>query len=137
MEGKKADSILIASVLAAVAQIGNVGPGCEIHAYVLRHGLESHVMISSALIVMYSKCRFLGMGTHVFEIMPEKNIISYNSLILGLGLHGLASEAFRVFDEILRNGLKPDEYTFTALLGACCHAGLVKDGREIFRIMKD
>ncbi|CAB4311119.1 unnamed protein product [Prunus armeniaca] len=137
MEGKKADSILIASVLAAVAQIGNVGPGCEIHAYVLRHGLESHVMISSALIVMYSKCSFLGMGTHVFEIMPEKNIISYNSLILGLGLHGLASEAFRVFDEILRNGLKPDEYTFTALLGACCHAGLVKDGREIFRIMKD
>lgn len=137
MEGKKADSILIASVLAAAAQIANVGPGCEIHAYVLRHGLESHAMISSALIAMYSKCGFLGMGTRVFEIMPEKNIISYNSLILGLGLHGLASEAFRMFDEILRNGLKPDEYTFTALLGACCHAGLVKDGREIFRRMKD
>ncbi|CAN6578400.1 unnamed protein product [Malus baccata var. baccata] len=137
MEGKKPDSVLIASMLAAAAQMAHVGPGCEIHAYVLRHGIESDVMISSALIAMYSKCGFLGMGTRVFEIMPEKNIVSYNSLILGLGLHGLASEAFRMFDEILGNGLKPDESTFSALLCACCHAGLVKDGREVFRRMKD
>ncbi|KAM1340083.1 hypothetical protein EV1_038481 [Malus domestica] len=92
---------------------------------------------SVLIATMYSKCGFLGMGTRVFEIMPEKNIVSYNSLILGLGLHGLASEAFRMFDEILRNGLKPDESTFSALPCACCHAGLVEDGREIFRRMKD
>ncbi|CAN6578401.1 unnamed protein product [Malus baccata var. baccata] len=137
MEGKKPNSVLIASMLAAASQMAHVGPGCEIHAYVLRHGIKSDVMISSALIAMYSKCGFLGMGTRVFEIMPEKNIVSYNSLILGLGLHGLASEAFRMFDEILRNGLKPDESTFSALPCACCHAGLVEDGREIFRRMKD
>ncbi|KAM5571954.1 putative pentatricopeptide repeat-containing protein [Rosa sericea] len=136
MEGKKADPILIASVLAAASQIANVAPGSEIHAYVLRRGLESDVMISSALIAMYSKCGFMGIGTRVFEIMPEKNIVSYNSLILGLGLHGLAAEAFRMFNEILRNGLVPDESTFSALLCACCHSGLVKDGREIFRKMR-
>ncbi|KAM1025866.1 hypothetical protein ACFX14_038858 [Malus domestica] len=61
MEGKKPDSVLIASMLAAAAQMAHVGPGCEIHAYVLRHGIESDVMISSAPIAMYSKCGFLGM----------------------------------------------------------------------------
>lgn len=137
LEGKKADPILIASVLAAASQIAHVGPGSEIHAYVLRRGLESDVMISSALIAMYSKCGFMGMGTRVFESMPEKNIVSYNSLILGLGLHGLPSEAFRMFNEILRNGVVPDESTFSVLLCACCHSGLVKDGREIFRKMKE
>ncbi|RXH96186.1 hypothetical protein DVH24_008690 [Malus domestica] len=52
MEGKKPDSVLIASMFAATAaaQMAHVGPGCEIHAYVLRHGIESDVMISSALI---------------------------------------------------------------------------------------
>nr|POE95912.1 putative pentatricopeptide repeat-containing protein [Quercus suber] len=44
MQGKMADPILIASVLAAVAQFANVVPGCEIHGYVLRHGFESDVM---------------------------------------------------------------------------------------------
>ncbi|KAL6181822.1 hypothetical protein ACLB2K_048471 [Fragaria x ananassa] len=80
MEGKKADPILIASVLAAASQIANVGPGSEVHAYVVRRGLVSDVMISSALIAMYSTCGFMGMGIRVFEAMLEKNIVSYNSL---------------------------------------------------------
>lgn len=137
MERKKLDSILVATVLASIAQTANVRPGCEIHGYVIRHGLESDVKVSSALIDMYSKCGFLHFGICVFRLMPERNIISYNSVISGLGLHGCASEAFRMFDRILEKGLAPDEATFSALLGACCHAGLVNEGREIFQRMKD
>ncbi|CAK7329023.1 unnamed protein product [Dovyalis caffra] len=137
LDGKKPDCILIASVLVATAQLANVGPGNQIHGYVVRLGFESNVMVSSALIDMYSKCGFVGLGLCVFENMPNRNIVSYNSIISGLGLHGLASQAFDMFTEILEKGLKPDESTFSALLCACCHAGLVKDGREIFRRMKD
>ena len=135
--GKKPDSILTASVLAAAAEMANVKPGSEIHAYVLRQGLDSDVMVCSALIDMYSKCSFLNLGIRVFEIMPERNIVSYNSLILGFGLHGLASQAFGMFQEILDNGLKPDECTFSALLCSCCHAGLVEEGKDIFIRMKE
>ncbi|KAJ7956193.1 Pentatricopeptide repeat-containing protein [Quillaja saponaria] len=137
MERKKADSVLIATVLASVAQSANVGPGREIHGFVLRHGLELDVMVSSALVDMYSKCGFLHLGICIFEIMPKRNIISYNSLISGLGLHGYATHAFKMFDEMLKIGLVPDEATFSALLSACCHAGLVNDGRDIFRRMKN
>lgn len=86
---------------------------------------------------MYSKCGFVGLGIRVFETTPKRNIVSFNSLISGLGLYGLASQAFKVFEEILEKGLVPDESTFSALLCACCHAGLVQDGQEIFRKMKD
>ncbi|KAB1223426.1 hypothetical protein CJ030_MR2G012423 [Morella rubra] len=137
MDSKKPDPILIASVLAAANQLANVRPGCEIHGYVLRHGFESDVMVCSSLIDMYSKCGFVGLGIRVFQIMPKRNIVSYNSVISGLGLHGLASEAFKIFDEILEKGLVPDKSTFSALLCACCHGGLVQDGQEIFRKMKD
>ncbi|PON38521.1 Tetratricopeptide-like helical domain containing protein [Parasponia andersonii] len=135
--GKKPDSILTASVLAATAEMANAKPGSEIHAYVLRQGLESDIMVCSALIDMYSKCSFLNLGIRVFEIMPERNIVSYNALILGFGLHGLASQAFRMFEEILDNGLRPDDCTFSALLCSCCHAGLVEDGKKIFIRMKE
>ncbi|PNX66919.1 hypothetical protein L195_g055348, partial [Trifolium pratense] len=63
MESKKPDSVLIATVLASIAQTAIVVPGCEVHGYVLRHGLESDVKVSSALIDMYSKCGFLHLGT--------------------------------------------------------------------------
>nr|KYP53910.1 Putative pentatricopeptide repeat-containing protein At1g64310 family [Cajanus cajan] len=137
MEGKKPDSVLIASVLASIAQTVNVGLGCEVHGYALRHGLELDVRVSSALIDMYLKCGFLHLGICVFRIMPERNVVSYNSVILGFGLHGCASEAFRMFDKMLKQGLVPDEATFSSLLCACCHAGLVEGGREIFQRMKD
>ncbi|XP_042479543.1 putative pentatricopeptide repeat-containing protein At1g64310 isoform X2 [Macadamia integrifolia] len=137
LKDKKADSILIASVLAACARLAIVRPGREIHGYVLRHGLEVKVMVSSAIVDMYSKCGFVGLGLQVFETMSDKNVIAYNSTISALGSHGLAARAFLVFDEMLEDGLKPDESTFSALLGACCHAGHVKDGQELFRRMKD
>ncbi|KDP31046.1 hypothetical protein JCGZ_11422 [Jatropha curcas] len=135
--GKKADPILIASLLVASAQLTDVRLGTEIHGYVLRHGLESNIIVSSALIDMYLKCGFVGLGILVFENMRNRNIVSYNSVISGLGLHGLAAQAFKLFEEMLEKGLKPDESTLSGLLCACCHAGLVKDGQEIFRRMMD
>ncbi|EEF51941.1 pentatricopeptide repeat-containing protein, putative [Ricinus communis] len=136
-EGKKADPVLIASVLVAAARLADLGHGTEIHGYVLRHGFESDIMVSSALIDMYMKCGLVGWGIRVFDNIRNQNIISYNSVILGLGLHGLAAQAFELFEEMLEKGLKPDESTFSTLLCACCHAGLVKDGWRIYKQMMD
>lgn len=137
MGGMKADPVLLANILVACAQLANAGPGSEIHAYVLRHGLEVDVMVSSALIDMYSKCGFVDLAIRVFNVLPRRNIVTYNSAILGLGSHGSADKAFRVFDQVLERGFRPDESTFSALLHTCCQAGLVKEGEEIFYQMKN
>lgn len=137
MDGMKADPVLLASVLVGVVQLGNVGPGCEIHGYVLRHGLEIDIRVASALIDMYSKCGFMDLAIRVLNVLPRRNIIVYNSAILGLGSHGNADQAFRLFDEAMDKGFMPDESTFSALLHACCQAGLVEEGEEMFKRMKD
>ncbi|KAK8484230.1 hypothetical protein V6N13_076693 [Hibiscus sabdariffa] len=134
-KGKTIDPILVSVVLAATAQAANARFGIEIHGYVVRHGFDWNALVFSALIDMYCKCGFVKSGIQVFEIMPERNVVSYNSLILGLGLNGLASQAFKMFDEMLVINLKPDDSTFSALLSACCHAGLFDEGWEVFRRM--
>ncbi|KZV39714.1 pentatricopeptide repeat-containing protein-like [Dorcoceras hygrometricum] len=137
MGGGSADSILLASVLAASSQLAILGPGCEIHGYAVRHERDTEVMVSSALVDMYAKCGFLESGIRVFRNMVDRNIVLYNSVISCLGLYGRADEAFEVFDELRENGLKPDEATFSGLLCACCHAGLVNEGRQYFKRMTD
>ena len=72
----------------------------------------------------------------LFAKVPEKSVVSFNSVILGLGLHGFASSAFEMFNEMLEMGLKPDEVTFSALLCTCCHAGLLHECQEMFMRMK-
>ncbi|XVE89405.1 hypothetical protein DITRI_Ditri19aG0199000 [Diplodiscus trichospermus] len=132
---RKPDPILISAVLVAAAQSANARLGIEIHGNVVRNGFESNVMVSSALLDMYSKCGSVSLAIRVFNIMPERSVISYNSLISGLGLNGLAYQAFKMFDEMLVANLKPDDSTFSALLSACFHAGLFEDGLKIFRRM--
>lgn len=135
MAGRRADPVLLATVLAASAQLAIVGPGCEIHGYAVRHECNTEITVSSALIDMYAKCGFLEMGIRVFKNMPKRNIVSYNTLISSLGLYGRAPDAFQMFEEIMEEGFKPDETTFAGLLCACCHSGLVNEGREYFRMM--
>ncbi|CAK7329021.1 unnamed protein product [Dovyalis caffra] len=45
-------------------------------------------------------------------------MVSYNSIILVLGLHFLASKGFEMFEEILQKGFKPDQATFSVNLSA-------------------
>ncbi|KAH6770602.1 hypothetical protein C2S52_015405 [Perilla frutescens var. hirtella] len=137
MLGRRADPALLATVLAASAQSAVVGPGCEIHGYAVRHECDTDIAVSSALIDMYAKCGFLEMGIKVFKNMPRRNIVSFNTVILSLGLYGHAVDALRLFDGILEEGFRPDETTFTGLLCACCHSGLVNEGKEYFRMMTE
>ncbi|MFS7963075.1 putative tetratricopeptide-like helical domain superfamily [Helianthus anomalus] len=134
-EGRKSDTVLVATLLATTAQMAVLAPGIELHGYAIRHNLDSDTMVSSALIDMYSKCGFLEMGLKVFDHTPKRNMVSYNSVIASLGLYGLASKAYNVFREAVEQGLKPDESTFCALLSACSHGGLVNEGRDIFKRM--
>lgn len=136
VKGQRTDPILIASTLAASAQSAVIRPGSEIHGHVLRRGHESELIVISSLVDMYLKCGFVNLGMRVFETMPTQSTISYNSVISGLGLHGCAPEAFKMFEEMLEKGFKPDDATFSALLCTCCHAGLVKNGWEYFRRMR-
>lgn len=135
--GMKADAILLTSTLSASSHLTSVEPGRQIHGYVVRHGYSMEVTVSSALVDMYAKCGFLDLVIRVFEKMPKKNVVTYNLLISCLGLHGLPLEAFKRFEEMLQSGIRPDAATFSGLLGACCHAGLVKEGREYFKKMRD
>ncbi|GAB4854375.1 hypothetical protein Ancab_022961 [Ancistrocladus abbreviatus] len=50
----------------------------------------------------------------------------------GLGSDWLASQIFAIFYEMSEKGLELDESMLIALLHACYHAGLVKEGKDIF-----
>lgn len=136
MCGEKPDCVLVTVVLGSCAELSDPVFGKQVHGYVIRLGLEPDIKVSSALIDMYSKCGVLDSAMNLFDRIREKNIVSFNTVILGLGLHGFASSAFEKFSEMLEMGLKPDEITFSALLCTCCHSGLLNKGEEIFKRMK-
>lgn len=135
--GRRPDSILIASVLSACASTADIGCTRETHCYAVRLGADMDIRVLSSLLDAYAKCGFAELGYLVFRQMPHKNSIMYNMIISNLGSHGFAVNAIEVLDEMVSDGLGPDTATFSALLSACCHAGLLDEGWKLFRRMRD
>ena len=74
------------------------------------------------------------------NVMPsgsERNAVSWTSLIVGLAVNGFGEEALELFKEMEGQGLVPSEITFVGVLYACSHCGMLDEGFEYFRRMKE
>ncbi|CAN6283867.1 unnamed protein product [Urochloa humidicola] len=61
----------------------------------------------------------LATARQLFDQMPEKNVSSWNELIKGYVGHGKPVEALSMFQDMMMEGLLPDQFTFGSCLSAC------------------
>ncbi|PIA62935.1 hypothetical protein AQUCO_00200744v1 [Aquilegia coerulea] len=125
-----------ASILAACAESGLLAFGQRIHLSVQRSRLRHDTEVCNALVDMYAKCGNLDKAMDIFDGMVKRDVISWNTMLHGLALHGHGEAALELFSRMRLEGVTPDGVTFIALLCACRDVGLVKDGRHYFSIMK-
>ena len=130
----KPNSITLMTVLPGCAALAALAKGKEIHAYAIRNMLASDVTVGSALVDMYAKSGCLNLSRKVFDEMPNRNVITWNVLIMAYGMHGKGEEAIELFKQM---EAEPNEVTFIALFAACSHSGLINEGLTLFYRMKN
>lgn len=130
------NEITVVAVLSSCGQVGALECGKWVHSYVENNGIKVNVRVGTALVDMYCKCGSLEDARKVFDVMEGKDVVAWNSMIMGYGIHGFSDEALQLFHEMCCIGVKPSDITFVAVLTACAHAGLVSKGWEVFDSMK-
>ncbi|XP_042421079.1 putative pentatricopeptide repeat-containing protein At5g40405 [Zingiber officinale] len=135
-EGPEPNDMTLVSVLAACAHLGALEQGKWIHSYLRSNGIKISVFLGTALIDMYAKCGQVQLALNLFDEMPEKNLLTWTTMIKGLAMHGNGVEALQLFSVMGASGFVPDDVAFIGALCACTHAGLVDQGREIFDSMR-
>nr|AKH05180.1 chlororespiratory reduction 4 [Geranium incanum] len=130
------DDTTLLIVLSAIAQLGHLDEGVEIHDYIERNRIFLGGKVGVSLIDMYSKCGSVENAMFVFGNIKEKDVDHWNAMIVGLAVHGLGESALDLFMEMERICVEPDDITFIGVLSACAHAGLVKEGMMCFEIMR-
>ena len=90
--------------------------------------------MGSALVDMYVKSGCLNLSRKVFDEMANRNVITWNVLIMAYGMHGKREEALELFKKM---EAEPNEVTFIALFAACSHSGLINEGLTLFYRMKN
>ncbi|CAG7877136.1 unnamed protein product [Brassica rapa] len=125
-------------VLSAISQMGLLEAGALVHGYIEKLGFtpEVDVFIGTGLVDMYSKCGCLTSAISVFELMRAKNVLTWTSMATGLALNGRGNETPSLLNRMAESGIKPNVVTFTSLLSAYRHNGLVQEGLELFQSMR-
>ncbi|XP_061362589.1 pentatricopeptide repeat-containing protein At5g46460, mitochondrial [Gastrolobium bilobum] len=121
------------SALNSCCGLEDLEKGKVIRAAVIKMGLETGVYVGSSLAVLYSKCGCIGDAMSVFKGVSQKSIVSWNSVIVGCAQHGYGMWALALFNQMLREGVDPDEITLTGLLSACSRSGMLQKARCFFR----
>ncbi|KAK7411240.1 hypothetical protein VNO78_02673 [Psophocarpus tetragonolobus] len=133
--GIRPNSMSIASALVGCTSVALLKYGRAIHGYVLRHDMSQSLHVTTSIMDMYAKCGSLDYAKRVFSMCSTKELPVCNAMISAYASHGQAVEALALFKQLEKDGIVPDRITFTSVLSACSHGGLVKEGMEIFKYM--
>lgn len=132
----KPDEFILVSLMSACSQLGSLELAKWIESYMSKESFDlRRAHVAAALVDMNAKCGNMERATLLFEEMPERDLISYCSMIQGLCIHCCGAQAVLLFDRMVDEGIRPDDVAFTVILTTCSHAGLVDDGCRFFDLM--
>lgn len=134
-ENSKSNKFTVSSALAAAAAIPCLRIGKEIHGHIMRTGLDSDEVVWSALSDMYGKCGSIEEARHIFDRMVDKDVVTWTAMMDRYFEGGRRKEGLDLFADLLRSGIRPNEFTFAGVLNACANHTLEDIGKKIHGYM--
>ncbi|XP_028553899.1 pentatricopeptide repeat-containing protein At3g18970-like [Dendrobium catenatum] len=125
-------------LLSACSQLGDLALGATVHSLVLKT-IQAPLdcpFIGTGLVEMYSKCGSLENASALFGAMKQRNVITWSTMAAAFAIHGEGKVVVELINLMEKEGIVPNAITFTSLLSACCHAGLVEEGLHLFDEMQ-
>ncbi|KAJ0974436.1 hypothetical protein J5N97_016401 [Dioscorea zingiberensis] len=122
------DSSLSVRFLSSCASMRDPKLAASLHGATLKTGLQSNLFVGNSLLDLYFRCGRLDSALKLFDRMPERDIVSWTSLISGHCRNEAADIAMSLFSDMLyeETAPLPNEFTIAALLRTC---GLCEDER--------
>uniref|UniRef100_A0ACD5WR87 Uncharacterized protein n=1 Tax=Avena sativa TaxID=4498 RepID=A0ACD5WR87_AVESA len=137
LDGIMPNNYTFATAANACAILTSLREGSKVHGYAIKLGEGSDVGVNNALIDMYAKCGSACSAHKVFESMRQRPVISWTAMIMGFPRNGQSREAVQVFDDMILEGVTPNQVTFLCVLSACSQGGFVEEGWIYFTAMTD
>ncbi|KAK8447442.1 hypothetical protein SEVIR_8G076201v4 [Setaria viridis] len=126
------DFVTLVSVLSACARSGALDTGKWVHEFARNHGLHTDARVGNVLVDMYAKCGEIAIAREVFDCLHVRGVVPWSAMINAYANHGESAEALKLFSLMKSDGVRPNSFTFTAVLVACRHSGLVDEGLKHF-----
>lgn len=129
-EGVEADAMMIGSVLLACTSLKLINHVKETHGYILKRGLAD-LVLNNTLVDAYGECSNIALASQMFELIENKDVVSWTSMISAYVDAGLGTEAMKLFCSMKESGVEPDTVALISILSAAASLSALKKGKEV------
>ncbi|CAN1174351.1 Pentatricopeptide repeat-containing protein At1g11290, chloroplastic [Linum perenne] len=105
--------------------------GKEIHGLLITSGFSWNLFATTGVVHLYAKCRQVDSAHKMFERMPERDLVSWNTIVSGYAQNGVARVALELIPKMFEGGQRPDSITIVSVLPAAADFGSLKIGKSI------
>ncbi|PIA39990.1 hypothetical protein AQUCO_02500012v1 [Aquilegia coerulea] len=132
----KSSPYSVSGALCAAAELAALEQCRIMHAHTVVTGLDSSVVVGTALIDGYGKSGIVSDARHVFdEMLVDVNIVGWNAMMAAYAQQGDVNSVIGLFDCMKQDEVIADEFSFLAILTACSNAGLSLEAEKWLNCM--
>lgn len=122
------DKITFISILKSCSSLNQ---GKRVHLQTIENGFEADICVQNTLIDMYGNYGSLEDACYIFNIVHDRDVVSWNAAIAGHIQGGCLEKALKLFKGMQKAGVKPDKVTFSSVLKACASLAAYVYGKQI------
>lgn len=124
-------NFVFSTALKASADLFDFLVGRAVHAQIVKSNEEPDQVVNNALLRLYEQCGCSDDVLKMFEGMPERNVVSWNTLIAGFVEKDKLFDSFHTLRRMQGEGVVFSWVTLTSILPACGRVTALHSGKEI------
>ncbi|KAL9238329.1 hypothetical protein vseg_012764 [Gypsophila vaccaria] len=133
-----ADCVAYSELIKCCTYNYAINEGKLVHNHLFSNGYKPKLFLLTMLVNMYVKFNLLGDAQKVFDEIPERNVVTWSTMISGYANAGFGGKALEYLVLMVRDRVVPNMFTYSSVLRACdglttlkeVHCGIFKYGLE-------
>ena len=134
-EGIKPNNITHNSLLMACSRMKVSDRSKPNHDELWRNGLKLDVAQGNTLIDMYAKEGNLSLAHVIFDLLPQRDRVTWNTLIVAYAQHDQGEEALRLFQRMPYEVMDMDKVFYLGVVKACSSIGALEIGKLLHNVI--
>ncbi|XP_058103508.1 putative pentatricopeptide repeat-containing protein At5g59200, chloroplastic [Magnolia sinica] len=130
--GSEPDRLTFPFTLKACSKLLAAEEGEALHGQILKLGFGSDVYTQTSLLDFYGSCNDISAACHVFNRMPERDVVSWNAIVACCVRCGLMELGKELFEEMPVKNVS----SWTTMIGGFVHIGSTREALALFHRMQ-
>ncbi|KAA8542420.1 hypothetical protein F0562_023444 [Nyssa sinensis] len=114
----KPNYVTLVILISGCTEFGELSVGNLLHSYSCKVGLDSKNEVCNTLVDLYAKFGYMGDAARVFNDMTQRDLVSWNTMIMGYSKNNKCAKAFSLFREMRNRNIIFDRVSLISLISA-------------------